>query len=152
MSEAVLRSRKVWETGGHLNHRRCKCRCKCSDRCRCDNEPNNITAASKKEASSVTRRNTLCLGDECGNRRWRWYLTSTWKKQRQWPVGWPFYFLYKWSHTQRTEGWLNLNFQAHPYGVTFLNPWNMPKYPIKTLNLKIDIKALNRAIYLSFFD
>ena len=33
-----------------------------------------------------------------------------------------------WTHlflpfsTQRTEGRLNLNFQAHPYGVAFLNP------------------------------
>ena len=54
--------------------------------------------------------------------------------------------------SQRTEGRLNLNFQAHPYGVAFLNPWNMPKYPIKTLNSKIDFKALKRANFLSFFD
>ena len=52
--------------------------------------------------------------------------------------------------TQRTEGRLNLNFQAHPYGVAFLNPWNMPKYPIKTLNSKIDFKAMKRAKILSF--
>ena len=38
----------------------------------------------------------------------------------------------KWS-TQHTEGQLNLNFQAHPYGVAFLNPLNLPKYPIKKL-------------------
>ena len=28
--------------------------------------------------------------------------------------------------TQRTEGRINLNFQAHPYGVAFLNPWYIP--------------------------
>ena len=28
--------------------------------------------------------------------------------------------------TQHTEGRLNLNFQAHPYRMAFLNLWNMP--------------------------
>ena len=54
------------------------------------------------------------------------------------------------SYAQRTGGRLNLNFQAHPYGMASLNPWNMPKNPIKTLNSKIDFKALNRAIFCHF--
>ena len=41
--------------------------------------------------------------------------------------------------TQHTEGGLNLNFQEHLRGVAFLNPWNMPKYPMNTLNSKIDL-------------
>ena len=54
--------------------------------------------------------------------------------------------------TWRTGGWVNLNFLAPPYGVAFLNPWNMSKYPILSLNSKIDFKALKRAYFLSFFD
>ena len=53
--------------------------------------------------------------------------------------------------SQRTEGRLNLNFQAHPYGVAFLNPSNMPKYPIKTLNSKINFRALKRANFFVIF-
>ena len=56
------------------------------------------------------------------------------------------------TNSQRTEGRLNLNFQAHLYGVALLNPWNMSKYAMKTLNSKIYFKALNRAIVLSLFD
>ena len=44
-------------------------------------------------------------------------------------------------------GRLNLNFQAPPYGVAFMNPWNMPKYPIQTWNSKMDFKVLKQAIF-----
>ena len=46
------------------------------------------------------------------------------------------------------EGRLNLNFQANPYGVAFLNPWNMLKYPILTLNSKIDFNTLKSKLAL----
>ena len=39
--------------------------------------------------------------------------------------------------TQRTEVGVNLNFQAHPYGVAFLNPWNIPNKISESLNLKM---------------
>ena len=53
---------------------------------------------------------------------------------------------------RRTGGWVNVNFLAPPYEVAFLNPWNMSKYPILSLNSKIDFKALKWAYFLSFFD
>ena len=54
--------------------------------------------------------------------------------------------------TRRTGSRVNLNFLAPPHGVALLNPWNMSKYPILSLNSKIDFRALKRANCLSFFD
>ena len=56
------------------------------------------------------------------------------------------------ARTRCTGGRFNLNFLAPTYGSAFLNPWNMSKYPIMSLNSKIDFRALKRAIFLSFLD
>ena len=47
--------------------------------------------------------------------------------------------------TRHTGGRVNLNFLAPPYGVAFLNPWNMPNKILASLNSKIkfEIHSIN---------
>ena len=47
--------------------------------------------------------------------------------------------------SQRTEVGVNLDFQAHLYGVAFLNPWNIPNKILSSLNSKIkfEIYSIN---------
>ena len=63
------------------------------------------------------------------------------------------FFLDATSRIVITTHWgrFNLNFQAHPYGVTFLNPWNMPKYPIKHWIQKLILRPWNEHSNLIFW-